>query len=204
MPRLHTATSLLFCILTSCGRPDAPPAPSKVLGPKIGESMLDRPFASFRERALIIDRLESPVPVPLTPGSTASSTTLVSDAPDVVTVAADGSLVAHRNGSVVVRSLPAGGALNVTVLEAKGLRARPASVEAAPGWAPMPEIRSGEAILPAAAVTWYSDAPSVAMVEDGRVRTGPAMGVATLTAVYGGEQARVVVNVSPKRKAGKR
>jgi hypothetical protein len=196
---LITTVLLLVGILAACGKSDVTPEPGNSLGPKIGDATLDTPFASFRDRALNIDRLESAVVVPLTPGSTASSATLVSDVPDIVTVVGDGSLVAHRNGKATVRGVPGGGVLEVTVLASAGLRADPAELDLSPGTASLPVLRTVDGLVPSGAATWYSTTPQVAMVEDGRIRAGPTKGVALLTAVYGGEQVRITVRVGAKR-----
>lgn len=195
----NAAVLLLIGIVAACGKSDVSTDPATSLGPKIGEAALDKPFASFRDRALNIDRLESPVVVPLTPGSTASSATLVSDVPDVVTVLGDGSLVAHRNGKAAIRALAGGGVLEVTVLASAGLQADPSEMDLYPGTASLPVLRTVEGPVPSETANWYSTAPQVAMVEDGRIRAGPTKGVATLTAVHGGEQVRITVRVGAKR-----
>jgi hypothetical protein len=195
--------ALIAAGMTACGNPSpAPPETGKV-GPVAGEAAVDKPFVGFRLASLTIDRLETPVAPPVTPGSSPSPATLGSDAPDVVSIQSDGALVAHRNGRTTVRALPGGQALVVDVLAALGLRAEPATIRISPGLAVLPILKSGDATVPAASVAWFSNAPDVAMVEDRRIRAGPAEGTAVLTAVYGGEKVRVVVVVGGREKRRK-
>lgn len=187
--------ALVAAGMTACGNPSPGPPETGKVGPVAGEAAVDKPFVGVRQASLTIDRLETPVAPPVTPGSSPSPAGLVSDAPDVVSVQSDGSLVAHRNGRATVRALPGGGALAVEVVAVSGLHAEPPTLRVGPGTAALPMLKSGDIAIPAGAVTWYSNAPNVAMVEDGRVRAGPAKGTAILTAVYGGERAQVTVFV---------
>ncbi len=200
-PRI-LATLLASTVLACGGSPPSHPEPRKV-GPVAGEAAVDKPFVGFRQASLVIDRLETPVAPPITAGSRPSPATMASDAPDVVTVLDDGSLVAHRNGRATIRAVRGGGPLAVEVLAASGLRAEPSALRIAPGKSPLPVLKAGDATIPASSVAWFSNAPGIAMVEDGRVRAGPSKGTATLTAVYGGEKVQVTVvvaNREPRRK----
>jgi len=58
-------------------------------------------YAVFAEHEVVLDRLETPVPVALTAGS--SVALLSSSAPETVSVQS-GALVAHRNGRAEIRS----------------------------------------------------------------------------------------------------
>lgn len=198
MTRLHyimVLAALIAAGMTACGNPSPAPPETGKAGPVAGEAAVDKPFVGFRQAGLTIDRFETPVAPPVTPGSSTSPATLASDAPDVVSVQSDGALVAHRNGRANVRAVPGGGTLAVEVVAVSGLHAEPPTLRVGPGTAAPPTLKSGDIAIPAGAVTWYSNAPNVAMVEDGRVRAGPAKGTAILTAVYGGEKAQVTVVV---------
>lgn len=195
--------ALIAAGMTSCGNPSPAPPAAGTVGPEAGEAAVDKPFVGFRQATLAIDRFETPVALPVTPGSSPSSTTLASDAPDVVSIQADGSLVAHRNGRATIRALQGRGTLAVEVLAESGLRAEPPTLRVGFGMAALPVLKVGEAVIPADAASWYSNAPDVAMVEDGKIRAGPAKGMATLTAVYGSEKVQVTVVVGsqvPRKK----
>lgn len=198
-----TLAILLAAGLVACGESTSSLPEQKKVGPVAGEAAVDKPLVGFRQAALTIDRLERPIAPPVTPGSSPSSTTLVSGAPEVVSIQADGSLVAHRNGRATIRALQGGGSLMVDVLAASGLRAEPPSLRVGPGIVALPALTSGDTAIPAGSATWYSNAPDVAMVEDGRIRAGPAKGTAILTAMYGDENVQVavvVVNREARRK----
>src|SRR3954466_15848922 len=60
--------------------------------------------AAIRSKAeIVITRLEVPVDAPLAAGTAASAGPFDSDTPSVVSVDANGKLVAHLNGTAVVR-----------------------------------------------------------------------------------------------------
>lgn len=200
---IRTPAALIAAGLTACGGLSQSPTEPQKAGPVAGEAAVDKPFVGFRQASLTIDRLEVPVAPPVTPGSGPSPATLASGAPDVVSIQADGSLVAHRNGRATIRALQGGGTLTVDVFAVAGLRAEPPTLRVGTGMAALPVLKAGEAVIPADSASWYSNAPDVAMVEDGRIRAGPAKGIATLTAVYGGEKVQVTVIVGsqvPPRK----
>ena len=189
--------------MTACGNPSPTTMETGRVGPAAGEAPVDRPGVAFRQASLAIDRVGIPVAPPVTPGSSPSPATLASDAPDVVSIQPDGTLVANRNGRATIRALAGGGSLTVDVLAVSGLRAEPPTLRVGPGLAALPVLKSGAVTIPAGSVSWFSNTPDVAMVEDGRVRTGPTKGTATLTAVYGGERVQVTVvvgNRDPRRK----
>jgi len=189
--------------LPACGGSGPSSLEARKAGPVAGEAAVDMPIVEFCQASLTIDRLELPFAPPITPGSTPSPTTMASDAPDVVSIQADGGLVAHRNGHATIRALEGKGSLEVEVIAAAGLRAEPLVLRVHPGIAALPMLKSGDATLPIGAAMWFSNTPDVAMVEDGRIRAGPARGTATLTAVYGGEKVQVTVvvgNHGPRKK----
>lgn len=196
MPACERTLAVLFALgVMSCGNVSAPPPDSSKTGPRGGEAAVDKPFVAFKEPSVSIDRLELPVAAAVAPGSSPSPATMVSDTPDVVSIQADGTLVAHRNGRATIRALQGGGSLTVEVIAASGMRAEPRTLRVGPGTAALPVLMSGDATVPAGAASWFSNAPDVAMVEDGRIRAGPSKGTATLTAVYGGERVQVTVDV---------
>ena len=115
---VHVTLATAVLALVACGRDASAPAPvpPRPLAPAIGESPVDRPFVVFRDRELLIDRLEVAVPAPVSVGSRPSADTMASDSPEVVSVDPSGALVAHRPGSTVIRSLHGeGSALAVRV-----------------------------------------------------------------------------------------
>lgn len=195
--------AFLAATITGCGGSALPlPEPPKV-GPGAGEAAVDKPFVEFQQASITIDRFETPVEAPVTPGSSPSPATIASDIPDVVSIRDDGALVAHRNGRATIRALQGGGSLAVEVLAASGLRVEPSTLRVSTGFAALPAIKSGDTAIPAGAVSWYSNAPEVAMVEDGRIRAGPTKGSAVLTAVYGGDRVQVTIVVGRREQRKK-
>lgn len=120
-------------VLHACGNPSpkvepgsAPPVPPQLapaseqqtrLDARLEQARreLDRDFVVFAAPGLVIDRLGSPVAAPVTVGSRPGPRTMTSDDPDVVSVGADGTLVAHRQGTTRVRSEGSGSSLTVVV-----------------------------------------------------------------------------------------
>jgi len=73
------------------------------------------PFVVFASPALELARLGEPVDAPVTVGSRPSPEVMWSDAPGVVSVEADGRLVAHREGRARVSARNGGPSLEVVV-----------------------------------------------------------------------------------------
>jgi regulator of extracellular matrix RemA (YlzA/DUF370 family) len=175
-----------------CGPPgeDSGPAPAS------GSGVTAKPFVVFINDTLVVDRLGAPTPVPAAIGSTLSPETIESDTPDVVFVTPDGQLVGVRDGRATIRTIagPAG-SLAVLVRAAEALAIRPATLQLKPGQSAVFTLvdASGEAI-PAAAATWATAAPEVAIVVEGQAEARQR-GNAVVTATYGGRSAvaRVVV-----------
>jgi len=197
--------ALLMALVVGCGggsekragQPALPPPPD----PK-----LDKPFVAFRQPSLVIDRLETPMPAPVTVGSQPSPVTMESDAPEVVSVDATGALVAHRAGSAKVRPIGTGGAaLSVEVRPVSVIAIVPPRISIAPGGETRVRLvagGSGEAV-PAKSVQWLTTDPGIAFVDGGTLRAGKRIGKARIVARYGGQEAsaEVLVGVKPRKAA---
>jgi len=137
-------------------------------------------------------------------GSSPSPLLLASDAPEVATIEADGSLLAHRNGKATIRTLDGrGGELRVEVRAVSTFAVVPPRLVLRPGGTGQFRLvagGSGEAIPPEAAL-WASDAPGVAVVIAGAVEAGDRVGTANVVVSYGGQSARAVVSVERPRPA---
>lgn len=170
-------------------------ASSKPEGPASAPGV-ETPFAVFREGALVIDRLGVPVPPPVTVGSTPSQATLTSDAPEIVSVLPDGSLVGRRAGRASIHAVGGTGQpLQVEVVAVSAAAISPDRLELRPGASGQMRLVAGSGEeLPADRATWSSDAPEVALAVGGRIEASHP-GVARITAEYGGVSAtaRVVV-----------
>lgn len=112
------AAALAMVALLGCD-PAAPQAwaPPATPDPTIAavREQLARPFVALSATEFEIDRLGEPVAAPVLVGSNPSPATLTSDTPEVVSVEADGRLLAHREGRAGLRSTSGGPALTVTV-----------------------------------------------------------------------------------------
>ena len=121
------ASLIAFAMVTCCEggapQPDAPRESPPPSGAQVAletrlrraREELDREFVVFSVPTLAIDRLGVPVPPPVTVGSRPGPGTLLSDAPDVVRIDWDGSLIAVREGAAHVRAVGTGSSLAVTV-----------------------------------------------------------------------------------------
>lgn len=196
----------------ACGReasaPD--PIPPGPLAPAVGESPVDRPFVVFRERELLIDRLEAPVPTPISVGSRPSTETMTSDSPEVVSIDASGALVAHRPGSTVIRSIHGeGSSLAVRVEPTRegtakfprndgkrpgALRIQPAKARLSRGTVKLFEARSATGPL---AAEWRSRRPEVVGPLAGGLFEGLSPGRASVCARVESREVCADVEVIP-------
>jgi hypothetical protein len=164
--------------------------------PPIGASSVDRPHVVFTSSELLIDLLGSPVPPPVSIASTPSPSTMESDAPDIVSVGSDGSLVAHRSGSAVVRARgDSRSQLRVRVELFESLRIVPEMLVLSPGEQVPLRVSGDGGELPASALRWSVSNPAVVTVIGGRARGGSDAGLAVIEASYGDRVARAEVRV---------
>ena len=150
----------------------------------------------FDRQDLAIDRWTKPVPPPVLPGSAPSPATMVSDAPGIVSVEENGDLVAHANGTTVVRSVGSGSTLRVRVAQTDSLRLvlpRHSLVEGESTAAHA--LADGDMELLGTSIRWSITAPDVALVSQAGVLTARAPGRATLIGQYGGQEARIPFEV---------
>jgi hypothetical protein len=154
------------------------------------------PFVVFAGPSLVIDTLEVPVDVPVTVGSQPSRAALASSDEQVLSIDDSGRLVAHRAGSVQVRSRSNESTLKVMVVVAEAIKAVPSEISARPL-----ETVSIQVLLPTGgnvpseAVVWTTSAPEVAVASNGMVYVKDVPGSALLTARYGGAASTVRITV---------
>jgi hypothetical protein len=82
----------------------------------------------FTARSLRVDRLESPIALPVTVGSQPSPALILSSDPSLVSIGEDGTLLAHRAGSAQLTSRTGGGILAVIVSPGATAAAQPQAV----------------------------------------------------------------------------
>lgn len=145
----------------------------------------------FAQSGLVIDRLGQPVMLPVVVGSRPSPETIYSSDDNVVTVNDDGSVQAHRNGAVEIRTR--GGksrVLSVLVRSVSSIRIVPVSSTTRPG----EEVRlrvmagAGEDEIPPQAVVWSTSAPGIGLIRDGVLRAWKP-GSLRVRAQYGAAEA---------------
>jgi len=213
-PRRPVRAGLTLAALAvlACGREASAPDPSppRPLAPAVGESPVDRPFVVFRERELRIERLEAPVPAPVSVGSRPSPETMVSDSPEVVSIDASGALVAHRPGSAVLRSVHGeGSSLAVRVEPTRegtaklpgndgkrpaAIRIQPAKARLSRGTVKLFEARSATGPL---AAEWRSRRPEVVGPLAGGLFEGLSPGRTTVCARVESREVCADVEVIP-------
>jgi len=191
------SAALLSIGLQGCNRS----TDTEIEAPELAEgSQSLRRYIAFRQRSLILAELETPVPPPVTVGSTAAPDLLSSSDPSVVSVDGYGNIVAHRNGDVLLSS-PGGGSLHVTVRVAGSLRIVPEKVRLDPDGRVNVRVLSDGHDLPEGAYRWETTDPNVAAGYGGVVRAGLQAGSATLTARSGKQAAEMSVSVDPSPRA---
>jgi hypothetical protein len=185
-------SALLICVLAlACGK-EAVPAPQEV---KPAAAAIDVRHAVFAKDQLAVAVLERPVPLPLVAGSVSAPDLITSSDASIGSIDGAGAFVAHRNGSVQLRSTTGGSVLRVVVRAVTVLTARPdAIVVQALGTAPVRVFADGTELDPAA-VGWSTTEPGIAMAERGVIRAGATTGTAKLIANYGDRQAEISAKV---------
>jgi hypothetical protein len=207
--RIHVTFVLVVAACAAgcaqCGAPEPLSEVERPTAPAPGESPLDRPFVVFGARQVILDRLDSPVDVPVTPGSRASRATMESEDPSVVEIDAQARMVGLRAGRTFLRSRSNGDSrIEVVVRPATSLSIEPAQlvlVPGAKGTLTLVDPGTGAALDPAVA-TWSIAPADVASVWRDEVRAGVKGGRAVVTASYGGLVAtsEVLVRAVPDRR----
>ncbi len=183
----------MACAAAACRKSKQPqPAPPTLV--RTG------PVVVFTRDRIAIDQLDTAVHPPVTVGSQPSPAMLASDAPDVVTVAPDGGLVAHRAGTAIVRSVN-GGQLTVDVRPIAKLAIDPPRIQIRPGGELVLRLvdPSSGSEIPAGAAQWLTRSPEIAAVDAGLVRAGRRAGTTQIMARYGGRSVIAVVVVAGKR-----
>lgn len=113
--------------LVACQEAANAPATAPSLPPAATRKAPARPFVVFAAKDLELSELGVPVEPPVAVGSRASSETVWSDTPDVVSVEPDGTLVAHQYGQARIISSSGGPQLEVRVRPAVPAARNPAA-----------------------------------------------------------------------------
>ena len=188
MTRRSLAVSGLAAIIVACGKQTVPEAGS----PPASSAGTPAAYAVFAEHEVVLDRLEAPVPLAMTAGSSANLVS--SSAPEIVSVQS-GALVPHRNGRAEIHSPSDPRPLVVLVRAVRALRIEPDALTLRPGEVRPFRILADGAVLPDNAVTWSFSDPEVAVAEGSRARAGYKPGKAQVIAAYGGLQSSLSVEV---------
>ncbi len=154
----------------------------------------DAPIVLFAKDYIVIST-KGPVAPPLSVGSASAKGNLVSDDPAVLAVDTEGNLNALKNGRATVRNRMGVGALVVEVRTVSSLVVRPEEVRLATGGSSNVAVLGDGQPLPAEAVEWFVEQPAIATIEHGVLRAGYDAGATSVTAAYGGLQARLAVIV---------
>ena len=197
---------------------DAPPpqawAPPAVQDPRVPalQQELARPFVVFSRAEMSIEQLDVSVDAPIQVGSRPSPATMVSSAPEVVSVQADGRLVAHREGAAHLRASTGGPELIVSVRLASFAETKAGEAEK-PGGRPvgglsvrptraklhLGDVQAFEALSPAGPipVSWSTSSEVIVAHLQDHVFQGTAPGAARICATAAGGRACAVVEVTP-------
>lgn len=186
------------CIILSwtagCGSRDTSPPPTQQAARP--RAQLPHLFVRFTRERVVLRALETPTTPPVALGSTPLPTTMASDDPTVVSVGADGALVAHRDGTTRVRPLAGGSPLDVTVRAARSLHVEPQRLYLQLGDRRPLALRADDDVVERSDVSWASTDPSVAYLVDDRI-VAAAPGTARVIARHAGREAEAVVVVTP-------
>jgi hypothetical protein len=187
----HALLAAVVLATVACDATKSPPAPAPTGRTEV---------VVFDRQDFTIDRWEKPVRPPVLPGSVPSPVTMASDAPGIVSVEENGDLVAHANGTTIVRSVGSGSALRVSVAQTESLRLVFPRHSLEEGQSTtVHALADGDLELPGTSVRWFITAPDVAIVSQSGVLTARASGQATLIGQYGGQEARVPFGVVSRR-----
>jgi len=183
--RLETIT-IVCALAVACGE----------RSPDAGSAPID--FIVFRDREMVVDRLEVSTPLPVTVGSSPSAAKLRSSAADVVSLGPDGRIVAHRAGDAVVSAVgDAAQFITIHVRPAGRLVLVPSELDLEPRSTALVSLvdESGNP-LPESAAQWFSEDPRIASIENGRLEAR-SPGTVVIAARYGGQVARARILVAP-------
>jgi hypothetical protein len=129
-------------------------------------------------------------------GSTVSAELLTSSDPSIVSIDRAGNLVAHRNGSAIVRS-QSGSSLTVTVDAVASLRLVPEHLELRGGEHAAVHAWAEDHEVAPRALHWETTNPNIAVVAAATVYAGYTPGDVTLTARSGSATATLKIRVRP-------
>jgi hypothetical protein len=195
--RQSYATALALTLL-ACEQPRSNPAEHAVASAESSQGI--RRFVAFREPTVRIASLETPMAPPVAVGSTLAGDLLSSSDPDVVSIDASGNLIAHKNGSTVVRT-NSGATLRVIVNAIAVLQVAPDHLEMVGGRTASVRIVGDGSELPAGSYHWETTNPNTAMASASTVHAGYTPGTATLTVRSGNATSTLKVVVLEPRKA---
>ncbi len=181
----------------SCDRPQPNPAERAVASAESSQSV--RRFVAFRESTFSVVSLEAPITPPIAVGSTLAADLLWSSDPSVVTIDAAGNLIAHKNGTALVRT-STGATLEVIVNAVTVLQIVPNNLDLFPGSTTTVRVIGDGRELPITSYQWRTTSPSTAMASGATVYAGFTPGSATLTVRSGNATSTLTVAVrEPKR-----
>jgi hypothetical protein len=197
LPRSLFVASL-SCALIACGVDNSGTSTAKADGASGARSLEARGqnVLIFKGDKLVIWGEGTRAVPPVAPGSTLDRSLFKSMAPDVVSVEADASVVAHHAGTTQLRS-SSGSAIEVVVHSTVGFLLSPAALQVGTGATAQLTVYTADGKLAPDDVEWMTDAPTVASVDRGRVTAGQS-GSATITVRAGAQVASTLVTVSER------
>ena len=192
--KLTPAAALLMSALVGCSDRAGQSAPPAEAQSGLTAAVTNRKHAVFHDRALVITTLESPISVMV--AGVASPDTLISSDPDLVSVNADGTLIAHRYGSGTVRSAPNPySVLSVDVRQIQSLQLSPSELNLRPGEVVQLRLLADGQPLEAESAQWTSDNIAIARADRDIIHATPFPGRTTIRARVGNSVAVASVAV---------
>lgn len=193
---------LLATGLIACGErpPDAQEALSSAAernAPLPGRASVDRPFVAFSQREIYLSQTDTPVPLPLSPGSVVTPGSLRSEDPTIARLEPSGEIVGLRTGRTRLVASAGDASLTVVVHGVTSLRIEPPVITLRPGETSTLRLLDPQTgtVIPAHTVTWRASNP-VVTVRNGEVRAGARIGVAMVMAELRDLTASVDVHVA--------
>jgi len=190
--KYHAFNALMVIALLACNRSQPTPNEQAVTAAESSRDL--RRFVVFRQPTLVLESIETPIPPPVTVGSTLAGDLLSSSEPSIVSVDSFGNLIGHKNGTAIVRG-SAGAVLQVVVNAVGLLRVVPGHVELLPGGRASLEITGDGRELPAGSYRWDTTSPNTAVASGSTVYAGSTPGTATLTLRSGDATSTLTVTV---------
>ena len=186
IPRAALATPFMVAAVLGCDRAPAP----------VGAEPARHASFLFGAEELWLTSYEVPARPPVAPGSDLSAAILSSDAPGIVSIQSDGTLVAHANGEALIHDATSTAVLRVHVLKATGIRLVLSGQAIAVGETRQAQVfEAGGKELPAKSVRWSVTRPDVAIVSENGAFTPRSAGSGGLVAEYGDLSATVKYQV---------